>query len=217
MFSSKKLLKHKKISHGFFNKNGGKSEGIYKSLNSGSGSNDKKKRIKENLKIVKNKISKKSKKIFLLHQVHSNKFVFVDKSFKLNKKNMKADAVITNQKKLPIAVLTADCVPILLYDDKKDIIAAIHAGWKGSFKGIVKKVINFMLSKGCKNNSIIAAIGPCIRQGNYNVREDFKKKFIKKDKRNKFFLKRKKIHFILIYLNLLNLNLNQIKLQILTC
>ena len=179
MFSSKKLLKHKKISHGFFNKNGGKSEGIYKSLNCGSGSNDKKKRIKENLKIVKNKISKKSKKIFLLHQVHSNKFVFVDNSFKLNKKNMKADAVITNQKKLPIAVLTADCVPILLYDYKKNIIAAIHAGWKGAFKGIIKKVINFMLSKGCKSNSIIAAIGPCIRQGNYNVREDFKKKFIK--------------------------------------
>ena len=52
---------------------------------------------------------------------------------------MKADAVITNQKKLPIAVLTADCVPILLYDYKKNIIAAIHAGWKGAFKGIIKK------------------------------------------------------------------------------
>ena len=208
MFSSKKLLKHKKISHGFFNKNGGKSEGIYKSLNCGSGSNDKKKRIKENLKIVKNKISKKSKKIFLLHQVHSNKFVFVDKNFKLNKKNMKADAIITNQKKLPIAVLTADCVPILLYDDKKDIIAAIHAGWKGSFKGIVKKVINFMLSKGCKSNSIIAAIGPCIRQGSYNVREDFKKKFIKKDKRNKIFFKKKKN---ILYFNLPNFVKSQLK------
>ena len=208
MFSSKKLLKYKKISHGFFNKSGGKSEGIYKSLNCGSGSNDKKKRIKENLKIVKNKISKKSKKIFLLHQVHSNKFVFVDKSFKLNKKNMKADAIITNQKKLPIAVLTADCVPILLYDYKKNIIAAIHAGWKGAFKGIIKKVINFMLSKGCKNNSIIAAIGPCIRQSNYNVREDFKKKFIKKDKRNKIFFKKKKNT---LYFNLPNFVKSQLK------
>ena len=64
MFSSKKLLKHKKISHGFFNKNGGKSEGIYKSLNCGSGSNDKKKRIKENLKIVKIKLVKNQKKFF---------------------------------------------------------------------------------------------------------------------------------------------------------
>jgi hypothetical protein len=121
---------------------------------------------------------------------------------------MKADAIITNQKKLPIAVLTADCVPILLYDYKKNIIAAIHAGWKGAFKGIIKKVINFMLSKGCKSNSIIAAIGPCIRQGNYNVREDFKKKFIKKDKRNKIFFKKKKNT---LYFNLPNFVKSQLK------
>ena len=120
MITSKKLFKQEKISHGFFNRNGGKSFGIYKSLNCGPGSNDKISNVNKNLKIVKNKISKKSKDIFLLHQVHSNKFVFVDKSFRLNKKKMKADAVITNQKKLPIAVLTADCVPILLYDDDGD-------------------------------------------------------------------------------------------------
>ena len=84
---SKKLLKHEKISHGFFNKIGGKSLGIYKSLNCGPGSNDKKSKIKENLKIAKNKISKKSKSIFLLNQIHSNKFVFINKNFKLNKKS----------------------------------------------------------------------------------------------------------------------------------
>ncbi len=82
MFTSKKLLKYKKISHGFFNRNGGKSIGIYKSLNCGPGSNDKKSKIRENLKIVKNKISKKSKRILLLHQIHSNKFIFIDKKFK---------------------------------------------------------------------------------------------------------------------------------------
>ena len=137
MIISKKLLKQKEISHGFFNKLGGKSIGIYKSLNCGPGSKDKKNKIKENLKIVKNRIDKKSKDIFLLHQFHSNKFVFIGKNFKFNKKKIKADAIITNQKKLPIAVLTADCVPILLYDNKKKMIAAIHAGWKGSFKGII--------------------------------------------------------------------------------
>jgi len=82
LFTSKKLLKYKKISHGFFNRNGGKSIGIYKSLNCGPGSNDKKSKIRENLKIVKNKISKKSKRILLLHQIHSNKFIFIDKKFK---------------------------------------------------------------------------------------------------------------------------------------
>ena len=118
MIYSKKLLRQKKITHGFFNRSGGRSKGIYKSLNCGLGSNDKKNIIKENLKIVKNKISKKAKDIFLIHQVHSNKFVFINKNIKFYKKRIKADAIITNQEKLPIAVLTADCVPILLFDNK---------------------------------------------------------------------------------------------------
>jgi len=187
LFTSKKLFKQKKIRHGFFNKKGGKSIGIYKSLNCGIGSNDKKNKVKENLNIVKKKISKKSKSIFLVNQIHSNKFVFINKNFKFNNKKIKADAIITDQKKLPIAVLTADCVPILLYDNKKDIIAAIHAGWKGAFKGIIKKVLNFMLRNGCKSKNIITAIGPCIKQNSYNVGSDFKKRFIKKDKKNKVF------------------------------
>ena len=141
MIISKKLSKQKEISHGFFNKLGGKSIGIYKSLNCGPGSNDFKSKIEKNLKIVKNKINKKSKNIFLMHQMHSNKIIYIDKNFKFSKKKIKADAVITNQKKIPIAVLTADCVPILLYDKKKNMIAAIHAGWKGAYKGIIKKVI----------------------------------------------------------------------------
>ena len=128
MITSKKLLKYKNISHGFFNKNGGRSNGIYKSLNCGIGSNDNKKKVLANLEIVKNRIDKKAKNIFLIHQIHSDKYIFINKKYKNNKKKIKADAIITDQKKLPIAVLTADCVPILLYDYKKNIIAAIHAG-----------------------------------------------------------------------------------------
>jgi len=198
LIKSKKLLIQKKISHGFFNSNGGKSSGVYKSLNCGLGSNDKKSKVKENLAIVKNKISeiskinKKSKNIFLLHQIHSNKFYYIKKKFNPNKKKIKADAIITDQKRLPIAILTADCVPVLLYDNKNDMIGAIHVGWKGAFKGIVRKVINYMVIKGCDKNYITAAIGPCIKQKNYNVKEDFRMKFIKKDRKNKIFFKKKK-------------------------
>ena len=209
MIKSVKLSKQKKISHGFFNRNGGKSTGIYKSLNCGPGSNDKKKRIKENLKIVKGKISKESKNIFLLHQVHSNKFVFIDKNFKFKKK-IKADAVITNQAKIPIAVLTADCVPILLSDNKKNIVAAIHAGWRGALKGIISNVINFMFKKGCKKKNIFAAVGPCIGRINYNVKDDFKKKFLKKDKKNKIFFSYRKN---MIYFDLPNYVKSQLKLN----
>ena len=153
MITTKKLSVQKKISHGFFNKHGGKSTGIYKSLNCGPGSKDQKNKIEENLKIVKKKFSKKKiKNIFLLHQFHSNKFIFINKDFKATKKRIKADAIITDQKKLPIGILTADCAPILLYDYRKDMIAAIHAGWKGAYKGIIVKVINFMIKNGCKKN-----------------------------------------------------------------
>mgnify|MGYP001162826676 CR=1 FL=1 len=188
MIVSKKLSKIKEISHGFFNNKGGCSTGIYKSLNCGPGSNDNKTKVIKNLRIVKNKINKNSKNIFLLHQIHSNKFVFINKSSKYLKKK-KADAVITNIPKLPIAILTADCAPILIYDKQKKMIAAIHAGWKGAYKGIISKVINFMIKKGCEKKNMIAVIGPCITQKSYNVREDFKRKFLKKNKRNKVFFK----------------------------
>ena len=93
---------------------------------------------------------------------------------------------------MPIAILTADCVPILIYDNVSIMISAIHAGWKGAFKGIINKVINFMIKKGCKRENIHVAIGPCISQKSYNVKSDFFKKFIKKDRKNKIFFKKRK-------------------------
>ena len=196
MIESKKLLKIKNLKHGFFNSVGGKSKNIYKSLNCGPGSMDNSLNIKKNLEIVRKKISNKAKNIFLLHQIHSNKFIYIDETYK-NIKKPKADAIITNQKYLPIAVLTADCSPILIYDNKRKIIAAIHAGWKGAYKGIINKVIKFMIKKGCELNDMTAAIGPSISLKNYEVKEDFKKKFIKKDKKNLIFFKinKKKLYF----------------------
>ena len=60
------------------------------------------------------------------------------------------------------------------------MIAAIHAGWKGALKALSTKVIKFMIKKGCKLENITAAIGPSISQKNYEVKEDFKRKFIQK-------------------------------------
>ena len=212
MIVSKRLSKFKEISHGFFNKKGGCSRGIYKSLNCGPGSNDYKTKIIKNLRIVKKKIDKNSKNIFLLHQIHSNKFVFINKYSKYLKKK-KADAVITDIPRLPIGILTADCAPILIFDKQKKMVAAIHAGWKGAYKGIISKVINFMIKKGCEKKNMIAVIGPCIAQKSYNVKEDFKRKFLKKDKRNKVFFKKRKN---LIYFDLSKYVKLQLKLMKIT-
>jgi len=196
LIRSKKLSKIKNLKHGFFNRTGGKSKKIYNSLNCGLGSKDVPSNVIKNLKIVKKKISRNAKNIFLLHQMHSNKFVYIDQKTVFRSKP-KADAVITNQKNIPIGILTADCVPILICDKKKNLIAAVHAGWKGAYKDIISKVINFMIKKGSDPRNITAAIGPAISVKSYEVKEDFKRKFIKKNKQNnRFFkIKYKKLYF----------------------
>ncbi|MBD1137843.1 peptidoglycan editing factor PgeF [Pelagibacterales bacterium SAG-MED43] len=210
MLNSKKLSKFSEISHGFFNKNGGVSKGYYKSLNCGIGSKDKKINVKKNLKIVQRKISKVSKEIFLVKQIHSNKFIFLSKNAKVKNRSVYADAIITQKKNFPIAILTADCVPLLLFDKKKKMIAAIHAGWNGALRGVVDKVIKFMLGKGCNRNDITVAVGPSIAQKSYNVKLDFKNKFIKKHKKNKIFFKNSNN---LIYFDLPNYVKYQLKLN----
>ncbi len=173
MIKSKKLSKYKNIRHAFFNK-----------LDGGS------KDLSKNIKVVLKKIKINTQKVFLLNQIHSNKFYYIDKNTKFKTNKFKGDALITDNNKIPIGVLTADCSPILIHDHNRKMVAAIHAGWKGAFKGIVKNVIDFMLKKGCSTKNMTAVIGPCISIENYEVKKDFIKKFLKKDKKNKFFFKK---------------------------
>ena len=93
------------------------------------------------------------------------------------------------------------------------MIAAIHAGWRGAYKGIVHKVIQHMLKRGCKTENFVAAVGPCISFNNYNVKKDFKNKFLKKDKKSKIFFKQKNNT---IFFNLSNYIKSQIKLNKIT-
>ena len=136
------------------------------------------------------KPDKRSKKIILLDQVHSNKFFYIDKRSKFNNRKFKGDALITKKLNTPIGILTADCAPILIFDSKNKMIAAIHAGWKGAYNEIIYKVVKFMIKKGCSSDNITAAIGPCIALKNYEVKQDFIKKFLKKDLKTKIFFKK---------------------------
>jgi len=139
MFYSKKLRKFKKINHCFFSRKNGFSKGIYKSLNCGRGSKDSKKNIQKNLSFVAKKMNINKNKLILMYQTHSSKVVQINKSNIKNK--IIADAIITKLKGVALGVVTADCIPIILYDVKNEIIGCVHAGWKGAYLEIIKKTI----------------------------------------------------------------------------
>ena len=194
MIKSKIFRDQKSISHYFFNRLGGASKGIYKSLNCGKGSKDKIANISKNLKIVSKKIGCTSENLVSLNQIHSNK---VYKISGIPKKRLTGDAMITNKRNIAISILTADCAPILIIEKKQKFVGAIHAGWKGAFKGIVKKTIQLLKKNGCSEKDMVACIGPCIKKNSYEVKHDFFKLFKDKNKKNiKFFIfKNKKIFF----------------------
>ena len=163
MFYSKKLKKFKKIRHCFFSRNGGFSKGLYKSLNCGRGSNDNRLKVKKNLNYVSRKMKVSNRKLILMHQTHSNKVVEIKRG-SLNKK-IRSDATFTRIRGVALGVVTADCVPILIYEKKTNTIACIHAGWKGAISGIIENTIGEIK----KNNStieIFASVGPCIGKKN---------------------------------------------------
>ena len=191
MFYSKKLKKFKNINHCFFSRKGGFSKGIYQGLNCGKGSKDNKKNVSKNLALVSKKIKINQKKLSLMHQTHSNRVIIINKKNK-NSKKFNSDAIVTKMKGFALGVVTADCVPIILYDIKNQIIGCVHAGWKGASSGIIENTIK-KFKKLNTNNIIFASVGPCIGKKSYEVDLDFYKKFISISKKNTlYFLKKNK-------------------------
>ena len=188
MFYSKKLKKIKQIKHCFFSRKNGFSKGIYKGLNCGKGSKDKKESVKKNLDYVAKKMDIRRDKLILMYQTHSSKVVEIKKNN--YKKKIIADAMITKMKGYSLGVLTADCVPIILYDTKNEIIGCIHAGWRGALLGVIRNTIA-KIKKISSGNKIYACIGPCIGKKNYEVDKNFYKMFMAKSKNNKIYFSNK--------------------------
>lgn len=104
-------------------------------------------------------------KIYMPVQKHTDKVLILD-SFEPRV----ADAVITNERGVLIGVQVADCLPILLYDTKRHVIGAVHAGWRGTAEGVLKKTITAIIDKFYSSLSdIMVAFGPSIRWCCYNV------------------------------------------------
>ncbi|WP_332065996.1 peptidoglycan editing factor PgeF [Bartonella sp. CB189] len=118
----------------------------------------------------------KKQNLVTVNQIHSCDVIVVNQAF--SGKIPQADALVTTTKELAIGILTADCGPILFFDPQAGVIAATHAGWRGSLNGIVEKTISVMEQQGAKRKSITAVLGPCIGPCHYEVTSEFYDQFI---------------------------------------
>ena len=205
MYFSKKL---RNVKHCFFSRKNGNSKGIYKSLNCGPGSKDKKDNIKKNLNKISKFLNIKPRYLKLMHQEHSSRIIQINEN-NIMKKKFYSDALLTKLNKVGLGVLTADCVPILLYDKPNQIIGCIHAGWKGAFKDIIKKTVIKIKKISINKNKISAAVGPCIGKKNYEVGVKFKIKFLKKFKKSSSCFNEKKGRYLFDLRKFINIKLRE--------
>lgn len=168
------------IRHGYFTRQGGVSTGIYASLNCGPGSADTKENVTENRSRVALALESELARLLTVRQVHSAKAVIAEARWGAEPAP-EADALVTAEPGLAIAVLTADCAPVLLCDPKARVLGAAHAGWRGALSGVVDAVVAEMVSLGAKREEIAAAIGPCISKEAYEVGEEFRERFLAED------------------------------------
>jgi polyphenol oxidase len=154
--------------HGFSTRPGGISEVEgEKVLNLGAVDWDTRENVEENKRRFQSPLDAKELPLISLHQIHSDVVRTFDKA---PSKQLKGDASATNQPGLLLSVRTADCAPVLVVDPKKGVVAAIHAGWRGTLARIVTKTIGQMqMEFGSRPQDLLAAIGPTIGGCCYEV------------------------------------------------
>lgn len=165
---------------GFTTRHEGVSRPPYNSLNLGMNTNDQHSTVEGNRNLLTRAFGLNQAALVVPRQVHGNDVLVVSEPNEdfTHFLSVEGDAVITNQPDVIIGVCVADCVPILLCDPEKKVIAAVHAGWKGTAAQIVSRVVAGMESEfGCKPSQLQAAIGPCIQKCCYEVDEPVRKAF----------------------------------------
>lgn len=147
-------------------------------LNFGTNCQDEECSILQNYKDVLSLMNLSPEKAVKSKQTHSDITLLVDKSYGgegilKEQRFLEADGLITKEKDFGILIFFADCVPVLIADKRQKIVAAVHSGWKGTYKNIVGKALEQLISQhGCKSEDLLCAIGPCISVCHFEVSED---------------------------------------------
>lgn len=166
------------LHHGFFTRRGGASSGIFSGLNCGPGSSDQSEIVTINRTRVADAMQVPQDHLVTVHQVHSADVVSVAAPLGLRPR---ADAIVTATPGLALAVLTADCQPVLFADADAGVIGAAHAGWRGARDGVLEATLDAMEALGAERGRIAAVIGPSISQRNYEVGPELLEDFMADD------------------------------------
>lgn len=151
--------------HGLFGRAGGVSEGLFASLNAGLGSSDDPARVAENRMRCRDALGVAH--LVTLYQVHSATAVIVTEPWEGS--GPRADGMATRLRGVALGVLAADCMPFLFVDADAEVVGAAHAGWRGALAGVLGETVAAMTALGAKPHRIRAALGPCLRQPNFEV------------------------------------------------
>jgi YfiH family protein len=171
------------IRHAFFTRAGGVSDGLYASLNGGTGSHDAAERVVENRSRMAAALGVAPERLVTVYQVHSPEVVVIERPW-LPDARPRADAMVTDVPGLALGITTADCGPILFADPGAGVIGAAHAGWRGALAGVLEATIAAMERLGARRGDITAALGPTISQPNYEVGTDLSERFLAADSDN---------------------------------
>jgi polyphenol oxidase len=176
MLQAKNLSNLAGIRHGFFTREGGVSEGFYASLNGGVGSNDTPAKVAENRARMAAALGVAPDRLLTAYQIHSPEVVVAETPW-TPESRPRADAIVTRTPKLAVGVATADCGPLLFADSEAQVIGAAHAGWRGALTGVIEATVAAMEKLGAQRARLSAALGPTIRQKNYEVGPEFIARF----------------------------------------
>lgn len=169
------------LRHGFFTRRGGASSGVFQGLNCGPGSSDQAEIVAINRARVAQAMQTEPDHLITVHQVHSADVVHVTGPIT---DKPRADGIVTATPGLALAILTADCQPVLFADYDAGVIGAAHAGWRGALDGVLEATLDAMEGLGADRAAISAVIGPSISQSAYEVGPDFLADFLADDPDN---------------------------------
>jgi YfiH family protein len=172
MLHADALASLKGIRHAFFTRSGGVSQGVYATLNGGIGSKDAPDSVNENRKRMADALGVAPERFLTAYQIHSPDVVTVVEPWSHDQRP-RADAMVTNVPGIALGISTADCGPVLFADANARVIGAAHAGWRGAFSGVLEATIAAMEKLGAHRKHIVTALGPMIRQPNYEVGPEF--------------------------------------------